>query len=263
MKRLLVIEDGDEYVEFARLFLADDFEIEAAGDAEAALAVLAARGADALLIDLRFERASPSSLVGDLDGTAARLFAGDRERALRYLKDQQGALILGRLRDAGHLQRAVFIHELPPRRLENLRRLYGAVEAVAGFDAAALRVALGAVTRAQAARRLAHDVGKYVARAARNLDGAPDAALLAMLVRDLYGLGGERASTVCARLGAALDGDARAAAAQALLVEADGLEARVRAGEPAAVARAAALALEVERRLRRLAIEIADEEPSE
>lgn len=144
MRRLLVIEDGAEYAEFARLFLAADFEIEAAQTAAAALAALAARHADALLIDLRFERAAADSLVGDLGETAARLFGGDRARALRYLKDQQGALILGELRAAGHRQRAVFIHDLPPRRLENLKRLYGAVAAIPSFDAAALRVALGA-----------------------------------------------------------------------------------------------------------------------
>ncbi len=143
MKRLLVIEDGTEYAEFARLFLRE-FAVEAALTCAAALDALAARGADALLIDLRFERAQPEALVGDLDATARRLFAGDRERALRYLKDQQGALILGELRAAGHAQRAVFIHDLPPRRLENLRRLYGAVAAIPTFDAAALREALGA-----------------------------------------------------------------------------------------------------------------------
>jgi len=144
MKRLLVIEDGTEYVEFARLFLAADFEIDAAATAKDALGVLGARAVDALLIDLRFERAAPETLVGDVTATAARLFGGDRARALRYLKDQQGALILGEVRAAGFAQRAVFIHDLPPRRLQNLRQLYGEVAAIPSFDAAALRAALGA-----------------------------------------------------------------------------------------------------------------------
>ena len=144
MRRLLVIEDGTEYAEFARLFLAADFEIEAVSTAKDALAALSARAADALLIDLRFERAAPEDLAGDLAGTAARLFSGDRARALRYLKDQQGALVLGELRAAGFAQPAVFIHDLPPRRLANLRQLYGDVAAIPSFDAAALRVALGA-----------------------------------------------------------------------------------------------------------------------
>lgn len=141
MKRLLVIEDGDEYEEFARLFL-PRFAIRTARSAADALAVLKAEAADALLIDLRFDRAPTAVLIGDLAGTAARLFSGDQVRALRYLQDQQGALILGALRAAGHGTRAVFVHDLPPRRMQNLQRLYGDVVAVPGFDAAAIERAL-------------------------------------------------------------------------------------------------------------------------
>jgi hypothetical protein len=144
VKRLLVIEDGREYVEFARLFLGDVFEVGAALSAAEALASLSGDGADALLIDLRFDRATPETLLGDVAVTAERLFAGDQARALRYLQDQQGTLILAALRQAGHTQPAVFIHDFPPRRLANLRRLYGEVAAVPSFDAAAIRAALGA-----------------------------------------------------------------------------------------------------------------------
>jgi hypothetical protein len=141
--RLLVIEDGDEYEEFARLFLGDRFEIRAAHSASEALA--AASACDALLIDLRFERAPPEVLLGDAADAARRLFAGDLERARRWLKDQQGTLILGALREAGHAQPAVFVHDFPPRRLQNLRALYGRVGAVPSFDAAAIVRALEAL----------------------------------------------------------------------------------------------------------------------
>ncbi len=143
-RSLLVIEDGDEYAEFARLFLADRFEIHCARSEAEATQVLAGRPIAGLLIDLRFDRAPDDRVIGDVDRTAAQLFAGDRERALRYLKDQQGALILGALRAAGHRQPAVFVHDVPPRRLANLRALYGAVHAVPTFDAAAVRAALEA-----------------------------------------------------------------------------------------------------------------------
>jgi CheY-like chemotaxis protein len=141
MKRLLVIEDGDEYLEFARVFLRQ-WELCAAKSGEEALAQLSSGTADALLIDLRFERAPRETLLGDVDATAARLFAGNRARALRYLQDEQGTLILAALRAAGHGQPAVFVHPFPPRRLGNLRRLYGAVAAVDSFDAAAIAAAL-------------------------------------------------------------------------------------------------------------------------
>jgi hypothetical protein len=141
VSRLLVIEDGDEYVEFARVFLAD-LEVEAARSAADALAILRTRGADALLIDLRFDRAPVAALTGDVAATAERLFGGDGERALRYLQDEQGTLILADLRAAGFAQRALFVHDFPPRRLANLRRLYGNVDAVPALDAATIRRAL-------------------------------------------------------------------------------------------------------------------------
>lgn len=142
MRRLLVIEDGHEYAEFARLFMGSRFEVSVAASADEALEVMARDGADALLIDLRFDRAAPGSLIGDVSATAARLFSGDSGRALRYLQDQQGTLILGALRAAGHAQPAVFVHDFPKRRLDNLRQMYGAVHAVDSFDAAAILAAL-------------------------------------------------------------------------------------------------------------------------
>jgi len=107
--------------------------------------------------------------------------------------------------------------------------------------------------------RLAHDVGKYVARTARNIpEGPVPGVLVQMLARDLYELEeGRRASQVlAARLaeGPAI-AHAQVERARALLREADGLEARVRAGEPDAVSRAAALAVEVAGLLREAALE--------
>lgn len=139
-----MIEDGSEYLEFARLFLSDAFEVHGVQSAADALARLRTAGADALLIDLRFDRSPEEALVGDVEATADRLFGGDRARALRYLQDQQGTLILAELRGAGFVQPAVFVHDFPARRLENLRKMYGAVSAVPSFDAGALKVALGA-----------------------------------------------------------------------------------------------------------------------
>jgi ActR/RegA family two-component response regulator len=143
MRRLLVIEDGNEYEEFARLFLADAFAIRAAHSAAEALALLREEPADGLLVDLRFDRSVERDLVGDIDETAERLFAGERESAIRYLRDNQGTLALAALREAGYDQVAVFVHDFNPRRLANLRRLYGDVRAVPSFDAGAIRRELG------------------------------------------------------------------------------------------------------------------------
>lgn len=144
MKHLLVIEDGNEYTEFSRMFLRPEFDIHQAQSARGALEELAEAKMTAMLIDLRFDRAPAATLLGDVAATAATMFGGNQGRALRYLQDQQGVLILAELREKGHLQPAVFIHDFPAQRLANLRRLYGAVSAVPTFDAAAIRKALQA-----------------------------------------------------------------------------------------------------------------------
>jgi CheY-like chemotaxis protein len=142
MKQLLVIEDGSEYCEFARLFLQPDYAIAQATSAASSLAVLTQQAIDVLLIDLRFDRAPTAELIGDVTATAAQLFGGNQGRALRYLQDQQGILILAEVRRRGFRQGAVFVHDFPQRRLANLQQLYGAVSAVPTFDVTAIRRAL-------------------------------------------------------------------------------------------------------------------------
>jgi len=136
MKTLLIIEDGDEYEAFACLFLKAAYDLVAVHSAEEALNFLNTQKVDGFLIDLRFDRAPESVLAGDIETTAGRLFAGDRSKAVGYLKDNQGTFILAELRQQGHTQRALFVHDFAQKRLHNLRQLYGDVEAVPSFDAA-------------------------------------------------------------------------------------------------------------------------------
>ena len=142
MKTLLVIEDGNEYEEFVRLFLSDAWSVRASHSLAEARAVLAAEKVDAMLVDLRFTRSDEDELTGDAKALAASLFAGDVEKAAKYVREQQGVLVLAALREDGHVQRAVFVTDFAPRRLANLRALYGDVAAVPSFDAAAVRAAL-------------------------------------------------------------------------------------------------------------------------
>ena len=146
MKTLLVIEDGNEYEEFVRLFLSDAWHLRAAHSLAEARTVLEKEKVDALLVDLRFTRSDEDELVGDVAALASSLFAGDQEKAARYVREQQGVLVLAALREAGHAQRAVFVTDFAKRRLANLKALYGDVEAVPSFDAAAVRAALAGGT---------------------------------------------------------------------------------------------------------------------
>lgn len=100
-------------------------------------------------------------------------------------------------------------------------------------------------------KALVHDVGKYVARTARNLpaDGPVPRVLIDMLCRDLYALtDSQRASERFEELAHGLELEG----CRALFVEIDELEPRVREGDDEAVRRVAALALQVESELRSL-----------
>lgn len=122
--RILVVEDGTEYVENLRRFLGEDFLFERAGDGPEALERLSAERWDAIFLDMRFDRAT--RLVGDLGALVDR-FVGDEERARRFLEDNQGAYVLAALREAGHTQPALFSYDFDgePRRYRNLEGRYG------------------------------------------------------------------------------------------------------------------------------------------
>lgn len=107
--------------------------------------------------------------------------------------------------------------------------------------------------------QLLHDVGKYLTRTARNLPAseAIDGGLVEMLCRDLYGAAGSerpaaRLSALVAEFPPAFS-DKRLEQAAATLAELERCEPAVRSGRADAVARAAALALQVEQLLRALA----------
>jgi hypothetical protein len=106
--------------------------------------------------------------------------------------------------------------------------------------------------------RLAHDVGKYVARTARNVaPGGWTPQLASMLSRDLYDLRGGPASALFEARAKPLEELIGCAAAltevRSLFAEIDRLQIAVRAGDSSALEHAATLALEIEAALRNLA----------
>lgn len=108
------------------------------------------------------------------------------------------------------------------------------------------------------ARKLAHDVGKYVSRAARNLpsEGAIPQVLIEMLRRDVFGgpHDGAAPSSKFETLAASLAiTDARLAEVRARFAHARSLEAAVGAGAEDAVRSVAADALAIEHALMSLA----------
>jgi len=152
--RVLVIEDGEEYIRNLGRFLPEHFELLRAGSGAEALALLAEGRFEVIFLDMRFDRVPPESLLGSLEQVADR-FNGDLDRALRFLEDNQGAYVLAALRDAGCALPVVFSHDFTdePRRWVNLERRYAPLDYLpdnAGPDLVSER--LGAWARSDSSR---------------------------------------------------------------------------------------------------------------
>ena len=123
MERVLVVEDGFEYIHNLTRFLGEDFAFERAGDGYEALEKLEAGGFSAIFLDMKFDRAQ--RLLGDLSKLQQR-FAGDEARARRFLENNQGTYVLVAVREAGVKLPVVFSYDFDsePRRFRNLVRRY-------------------------------------------------------------------------------------------------------------------------------------------
>lgn len=148
--RILVIEDGREYVENLTRFLSDEFHFERAGDGVDALHQLSVAPWDAIFLDMRFDRSA--RLLGDLAALVER-FLGDGDRARSFLVDNQGAYVLAAVRDAGHTQPVLFSYDFDgePRRYRNLESRYGPLSYLADTaDPGQIRAALRALLQTDA-----------------------------------------------------------------------------------------------------------------
>ncbi|TNE84433.1 MAG: response regulator [Deltaproteobacteria bacterium] len=128
LRRVLIIEDGTEYIETMTRFLADGFAWERAGSGPAGIERLRAGGIDAVFLDMRFDRAPEGELIGDLDEVAER-FSGDRVLARRFVEDHQGTFVLAALREAGVTLPVVLSYDFSgePRRWERLAERFAPV----------------------------------------------------------------------------------------------------------------------------------------
>lgn len=127
--RVLVVEDGEEYIRNLGRFLSDAFGLTRAGSGGEALEVLGRQEFDVVFLDMRFDRTPSEALLGDLEAVADR-FNGDLERAMRFLEDNQGAYVLAALREAGCDLPVVFSHDFTdePRRWANLEARYAPLD---------------------------------------------------------------------------------------------------------------------------------------
>ncbi len=99
-KVVLIVEDGDEYLESLSRFVPGPSYLQAHNGRDA-LAAIGAQEVALVYLDMRFDRIPEADLLGDRE-RAERAQAGDPARALRYLANNQGLFILEALRANGH-----------------------------------------------------------------------------------------------------------------------------------------------------------------
>ncbi len=129
--RILIVEDGHEYTDTLTRFAGDAAEWTRAGNAADALTHLAQGGWDAVFLDMRFDRVPDNALLGDVVALTAR-FAGDRSKAIRFLQENQGTLVLSALRAAGYALPVLFSYNFDeePRRWARVHAANGQVDYV-------------------------------------------------------------------------------------------------------------------------------------
>ena len=122
---VLVIEDGDEYLDNLAQFVLGPSYLQAHTGDEA-LGILESSAVDIIYLDMRFDRIPHADLMGDHD-QVTREHNGDPNRAWKYLANNQGLYILAALKRAGFANLPVIIaydFSKEPRRFDNLKRQY-------------------------------------------------------------------------------------------------------------------------------------------
>jgi ActR/RegA family two-component response regulator len=123
-QNVLIVEDGDEYLENIRRFAPGPNYLQAHSGSEA-LALLAAHEIALVVLDMRFDRVPVSTLLGDIDKACRD--HGSVEKAYRHLAHNQGLYILAALREHGHAELPVILaydFTREPRRFSHLARMH-------------------------------------------------------------------------------------------------------------------------------------------
>lgn len=98
--KVLVVEDGDEYITNLTTFVSEGVSYRQAKSGGRACEMIAEQQPDLVFLDMRFDRTPIEELLGDMVQLTGR-FNGDVGRARRFQQDNQGLFILRALRDAG------------------------------------------------------------------------------------------------------------------------------------------------------------------
>ncbi len=122
---ILIIEDGDEYLNNLSRFVEGPQYIQAKNGADAARR-LRQGNVDLIYLDMRFDRIALSDLMGD-HSKAAFERGGDEQAAWKHLQINQGLFILHELKKAGFANIPVILaydFSREPQRFVNLKKQY-------------------------------------------------------------------------------------------------------------------------------------------
>lgn len=122
---ILIIEDGNEYLENLSRFIPEYHYLQAHNGAEA-LELLEQSPVDLIYLDMRFDRIAKEELIGD-HAQVTQDQNGDPLRAWTYLANNQGLFILAHLREHGYDQHPVIVaydFSREHQRFDHLKRLH-------------------------------------------------------------------------------------------------------------------------------------------
>jgi len=120
--RVLIVEDGTEYIERARRWMGEGFSFQRAGCGGEACRLLDEDSYDVVWLDMDFRRTNPDLLLGEPESPRR----GDSSAEEAHLAEHQGLYILSALRSAGHTLPVIFSHdfsEMPKRWSRLVQRL--------------------------------------------------------------------------------------------------------------------------------------------
>ena len=120
-RTVLIVEDGDEYLENLTRFVPGPTYVQARSGTQA-VEILRTQPIDLVYLDMRFDRIPREDLLGD-HAVATRQNNGDPLRGWRYLQNNQGLFVLHALRAAGFANRPVVLAYDFSREAARLRHL--------------------------------------------------------------------------------------------------------------------------------------------